>query len=220
MFFDPGPSGPISSPGSSMSASTLFKCRHVRQVKRHMINRFRRRFTFEQRNCHVVVAHRDSIVEIEFFAQPQRALEPLRALLRITHSQTEVTNLSEHEWNLHEGIESLSFGLRWFGAVSRNERLHEMPVEICQGVARRFPQSAGAPPHFWTDKCQPDVADHSHSWAQTCSRAARMIFEIVLDILFDHRRQLFNCKRDHIPETCANCHLDVKAASQCDSLNR
>src|SRR5213596_3840639 len=170
----------------------LSQCRHVRQVKRHVIDRFWRRFTFEQRNCHVVVAHRDSIVDIEFFAQPQRALEPLRALLRITHSQTEVTNLSEHEWNLHEGIEFLSFGLRWFGAVSRNERLHEMPVEICQGVARRFPQSAGAPPHFWADKCQPDVADHSHSWAQTCSRGARMIFEIVLDILLDRKSTRLN----------------------------
>src|SRR5213080_2708340 len=86
----------------------LSQRRHVRQVKRHVINRFWRRFTFEQRNCHVVVAHRDSIIEIEFFAQPQRALEPLRALLRIAHSQTEVTNLSECEWHFHESAESLN----------------------------------------------------------------------------------------------------------------
>jgi hypothetical protein len=96
--------------------------------------------SLKQRDRDIVVADRDSVFEIEFFAQPQSALEPLRAFLRIAHSQAKVTNLSKREWNFHEGIESLleSIGLGWFGAVSRNERLHEVLVEIFQSIARRF----------------------------------------------------------------------------------
>lgn len=81
--------------------------RHIWQVKRHVINRFRRRFAFEQRNRHAVVSNRDAAFEVELFPQPQRALEPLRAFFRIAHGQTKVANLSEGEWNFHVGTGSL-----------------------------------------------------------------------------------------------------------------
>ena len=61
----------------------LSQCRHVRQMKRHVINRFRRRLSFEKRDRDIVVTNRHSVSEIEFFAQSQSALEPLRAFLRI-----------------------------------------------------------------------------------------------------------------------------------------
>jgi hypothetical protein len=50
---------------------------------------------------------------------------------------------------------------------------------------------------FWTDKSQPNIADHSHSWAQPRGWTARMGFEEILDIGFYDRRQFFNCKRSH-----------------------
>ena len=55
----------------------------------------------EQRDRDIVVANRDSVFVVEFFAQSQSALEPLRAFLRIAYSQTKVTNFSEREWNFH-----------------------------------------------------------------------------------------------------------------------
>jgi len=58
---------------------------HVRQMKRHVIDRFRRWFAFEQRDRDVVVANRDAVIEIEFLFQPQSALEPFRAFLWIAH---------------------------------------------------------------------------------------------------------------------------------------
>src|SRR5207248_3050784 len=73
--------------------------RHVRQMKRHVINRFRRRFAFEQGNGDVVVADCNAVIEIELFSQPQRALEPFCALLRIAYRQSKVTDLPEHERN-------------------------------------------------------------------------------------------------------------------------
>jgi hypothetical protein len=55
----------------------------------------------EKRDRDIVVANRDSVFVVEFFAQSQRALEPLRAFLRIAYSQTKVTNFSKREWNFH-----------------------------------------------------------------------------------------------------------------------
>jgi hypothetical protein len=54
-------------------------------MKRHVVNRSGRRFALEQRNSDAVVANGDAIFEIEFFGQPQSALEPFRALFRIAH---------------------------------------------------------------------------------------------------------------------------------------
>jgi hypothetical protein len=66
-----------------------------------VINRFRRWFSFEQRNRDILVSNRYTAFEFEFFPQTQDALEPLRALLRIAHSQAKVANFSEREWNFH-----------------------------------------------------------------------------------------------------------------------
>src|SRR6266700_3955449 len=61
------------------------QCRHVWQMKRHVINRSGRRLPLEQRNRDVVITDGDTIFEFEFFAQPQSTLEPFRALFRIAH---------------------------------------------------------------------------------------------------------------------------------------
>src|SRR5215475_12149901 len=86
-----------------------------------------------------------------------------------------------------------------------------MPVKILKCVAWRVAQSARAASQFWTDKRQPDFADHSHSWTQARGRAARMIFKVFLDIGFYHGRQFFNCKRDHNLETCMDRMLDLES---------
>src|SRR5262249_17463521 len=103
--------------------------------------------------------------------------------------------------------ESIAFN--WLGAVSRNERLHKVLVEIFQRVPGRITEPARAEPHLRPDKSKPDIAYHSHSWTQARGRAARMIFQEILDVLFYDGRQLINCKRNHIQETCLTNALDV-----------
>jgi hypothetical protein len=70
-------------------------------MKRHVINRFGRRVAFKQSDRDAVIPDGDAIVELEFFPQPQRALKPFRALFRIAHSQAEVADFSNGEWNFH-----------------------------------------------------------------------------------------------------------------------
>src|SRR5438552_7788745 len=75
--------------------------RHVWQMKRHVINGFRRWLPLEQRDRDAVVADSNAFFEVEFLTQPERALEPFRALLRIAHCQAKVTHFSERERNFH-----------------------------------------------------------------------------------------------------------------------
>src|SRR5882724_10704754 len=75
--------------------------RHVWQMERHMIKRFRRWLSFKQRDRDILVADCDAIFEIEFFPQSKRALEPFRAFVRIAYGQTKVSNLAECERNFH-----------------------------------------------------------------------------------------------------------------------
>jgi hypothetical protein len=85
-----------------------------------------------------------------------------------------------------------------------------MLVKIPKCVARRVAQSTRTTSHLRPDKGQPDVADHSHSGTQAGGWTARMSFKVIFDVGFYHRRELFNCKRDHIQETCMDCILDLK----------
>src|SRR6266576_1569615 len=77
------------------------QCRHVWQMKRHMVNRFGRRFALEQRNSNAVVANGDAIFEIEFLVQSKYALEPFRAFFRIAHRQSKVPDFTECKGNFH-----------------------------------------------------------------------------------------------------------------------
>ena len=72
-----------------------------------------------------------------------------------------------------------------------------MAIEIFKRAAGRVTQSTSARSHLPSDKGQPDIAHHSHSWAQPCGWAARMAFEEFLYILFYHSRQFVDCKRGH-----------------------
>src|SRR5205814_9879319 len=63
---------------------------------------------------------------------------------------------------------------------------------------------------LWPDKSQPDVASHSHSWAEPCGWAARMILEVFLYIRFDYSGKFFNCERGHIQKTRAMNSADVE----------
>src|SRR5438552_10224643 len=128
-------------------------------MKRHVINRFRRRLSFKQRDRDALVSNRHAAVEFEFFPQTQSALEPLRALLRIAHSQSKVADFSKFEWNLH--LDRQLRSLISLGTVSRNERFHEAQVEILQGITRRLAQAAGASLQLRSNKGQPDAANHS-----------------------------------------------------------
>src|SRR5437763_13096567 len=60
----------------------LSQDRHIRKMKRHVIESFSRRFPFKQRDGDVVVPDRDSVVEFKLFAQPEDSLKPAGALLR------------------------------------------------------------------------------------------------------------------------------------------
>ena len=41
----------------------------VGQMKRHVVNRLRRRLTVEQCNCDISIANRDTILKFEFFLE-------------------------------------------------------------------------------------------------------------------------------------------------------
>ena len=84
------------------------------------------------------------------------------------------------------------------GTVSRNDRFHEVPVEILQCVEWRRSQTARAWSQLRPDKGQPDIANHSHSGAESCGWAARMLVKKVLYILLYETGKLFDCNRDHI----------------------
>src|SRR6266576_5673292 len=75
--------------------------RHVGQMKRHMVNRFGRRFPLEQRNSNAVVANGDAIFEIEFLLQSKYALELFRAFFLIAHRQSKVPDFPECKGNFH-----------------------------------------------------------------------------------------------------------------------
>src|SRR5439155_15868884 len=80
------------------------------------------------------------------------------------------------------------------GAVSRNQRLHEVSIEIFQRVARRLSQSTGALSQFRPDEGQPDVVCHAHFRAQPCGWAARMALKIFVYVFFYCSGNLFDCK--------------------------
>src|SRR5437879_6110652 len=79
----------------------LSQDRHVREMKRHVLECFRVRFSFEERDGDVLVANRDPVFEFKFFAQPQYALKPARTFLWIAHGQTEMADDAEREWYFH-----------------------------------------------------------------------------------------------------------------------
>src|SRR6476469_9206620 len=70
-----------------------------------MINRFRRRFSFKQRDRDVVVSNRHATSEFKLFFQTQSILKPFRAFLRIAHSDAKVADLSKRERNFHLGVD-------------------------------------------------------------------------------------------------------------------
>src|ERR1700726_2948656 len=70
-------------------------------MKGHMIDDFRRRFTFKKRNGHVVVTNGYAVIEIELFFQAENAAKPLRAFPGIANGQAKVADHPKCEWNLH-----------------------------------------------------------------------------------------------------------------------
>src|SRR5438552_7590196 len=97
-----------------------------------------------------------------------------------------------------------------FSAVWRDERFHEVPVEIFQCVTGRLSQSTGASSQLGPNKGQPEVANHSHSWAQPCGRGARMVLKIVFYVFFYHCGKLFNCERGHINRNVSGSHFGLR----------
>src|SRR5690242_14093890 len=75
--------------------------RHVRQMERHVLESFRRRFSLEECNRDIVVPDRDAVPEFELLAQTEDALKPSRTFLWIAHCQTEMANDAELERNFH-----------------------------------------------------------------------------------------------------------------------
>ena len=73
-----------------------------------------------------------------------------------------------------------------------------MPVKIFQRAARRLPQPTSACSQLRPYKGQPDIAYQSHSGAQPCGRAARMVLKKFFYVLFYRTRKFFDCKRGHI----------------------
>src|SRR5438045_6112435 len=73
--------------------------RHVRQMKRHVLDRLRRRLPLEQCDRNPVVPDRYSVFEFKFLAQPDHALPPPRALLRIAHRQPKMAHNAESKWS-------------------------------------------------------------------------------------------------------------------------
>jgi hypothetical protein len=68
-------------------------------MKRHVTDRFRRRPSFEQSDRHVFVVNGDAV--FKFNGQAQRMLEPFRAAFWTGNSQSEMTNCSNPERDLH-----------------------------------------------------------------------------------------------------------------------
>src|SRR6478735_3236663 len=100
-----------------------------------MINRFRRRFSFKQRDRDIVVSNRDATSEFKLFFQTQSILKPFHALLRIAHSQSKVANFSERERNLHLG-----------GDVVAESVSNAMAARISRGPKAWRPKSLGFHP--------------------------------------------------------------------------
>ena len=92
--------------------------RDIRKMKGHVIDRFRQRLPFEERDRDVVVANSNAASEFEFLFQSQRALEPLRAFLRIAHRQSEVADNTERERNF------------WHAAYSRPQAMATEVVRL------------------------------------------------------------------------------------------
>ena len=59
------------------------------------------------RDRDAVGADRNAVFELELFLQTQRALEPFRAFLRITHRQSEMTDDAYVKWSLHRSYISV-----------------------------------------------------------------------------------------------------------------
>src|SRR6476620_1241187 len=74
---------------------------HARQVKRHVTDRFRRWFSFEQSDRHVLVPNRDTILIFEFNGRAERTLEPCRAAFWTGNRQSEMADCPPRERNFH-----------------------------------------------------------------------------------------------------------------------
>src|SRR6266403_1974617 len=72
----------------------------------------RRRLAFVQGDRHVVVPDRDPALELEFFLEAERSLEPFRASFWIAHSQSEMTHHARSEWNSLRHVSTESPGTR------------------------------------------------------------------------------------------------------------
>ena len=79
----------------------LSQDRHLRQMKRHVLESVRVRFAFEERDGDILVADRGPVFEFKLLAQTEDSLKPARAFLRITHGQTEMADDAEGKWYFH-----------------------------------------------------------------------------------------------------------------------
>jgi hypothetical protein len=52
-----------------------------------------------QRNRNVLISDRDASVELELFLQAECTLPPCRALPRIAHSETEMSDNAKRKWH-------------------------------------------------------------------------------------------------------------------------
>ena len=69
-------------------------------MKRHVADRTGRRPTLYESDRHMIVSHRDAVLELELLSQPQYGPEPLRAALWISNGQPEMTYSPQGKWYL------------------------------------------------------------------------------------------------------------------------
>jgi hypothetical protein len=97
------------------------------------------------------------------------------------------------------------------GTVSRNERFHETPIKILQGITRCLAQAAGASSQPRPDIDKPNAANHSKFGTQLCGRTPGMHYQEILHVLSDDGWEFFDLEGDHIEKTHARRILDFKS---------
>jgi hypothetical protein len=88
-----------------------------------------------------------------------------------------------------------------FGAITRDDRFHEIPVKILQGTDRRVAQAAVAFEQPGSDKGEPDFAHHSYFWPEPGCRAARVQFQKFVYVRPYCRREHLDGNSNHTKET-------------------
>ena len=89
-------------PESLQVAERFSQDRHVRQMKRHVVERSWRWLSLHQCDRHVLVPDRDPIVEFELFLEAKRAPEPFRASLGASYGQTKMAYHAQSKWHFHD----------------------------------------------------------------------------------------------------------------------